>query len=54
MASGATKAAANIGMIVAKRPEKPGSAGKVVELKTNFIAVSTEVNRISKYFINFT
>ncbi|GES92065.1 piwi domain-containing protein [Rhizophagus clarus] len=53
MASGATKAAANIGMIVAKRPEKPGNAGKVVELKTNFIAVSTEFKYPKVHYYSF-
>jgi hypothetical protein len=51
MASGATKAAANIGMIVAKRPDKPGNAGKVVELKTNFIAVTEVKKKITVKFI---
>ncbi len=29
----------NIGMFIAKRPKKPGSAGKEVELIANFLPV---------------
>jgi hypothetical protein len=47
MASGATVAAANIGMTVAKRPDVPGREGKPVDLKTNFIAVSS----VSSFYI---
>jgi hypothetical protein len=39
MASGATVAAANIGMTIAKRPNGPGTAGRTVDLKANFIPI---------------